>query len=298
MTHGTRRPGILGRSHRRPQFERLVDGGSVPEGRGCGGGCRGRHQAAPPGGVFWLQDLGILGGYSAEPRALHSAAGNAWKECTVWKRRAARAWGSWGLASRSGRHFVSACPAEIIDEYIKENGFGLDGAPPGAGEGLPRLVSRGAATLSTVTLGPAAAGPATPPPWGCALGHLGPPGPGPRPHLVITEQPKQRGMRFRYECEGRSAGSILGESSTEASKTLPAVEVGAGSRGVLTAVAVTAAGDGGSPSPRCEKARRAGPSSRRLGELVHVIIAREGGRLGCVSLWHHHSQNVRSRTIW
>lgn len=47
------------------------------------------------------------------------------------------------------------------------------------------------------------------------------------PKLVITEQPKQRGMRFRYECEGRSAGSILGESSTDASKTLPAIEVSA-----------------------------------------------------------------------
>ncbi|XP_039722115.1 transcription factor RelB isoform X1 [Pteropus medius] len=115
---------------------------------------------------------------------------------------------------------------EIIDEYIKENGFGLEGAPQGSVEGLPRLVSRGAASLSTVTLGPAAP-PATPPPWGCPLGRLGPPapGPGPRPHLVITEQPKQRGMRFRYECEGRSAGSILGESSTEASKTLPAIEL-------------------------------------------------------------------------
>uniref|UniRef100_A0A8B9PDP6 CLK4 associating serine/arginine rich protein n=1 Tax=Apteryx owenii TaxID=8824 RepID=A0A8B9PDP6_APTOW len=32
-------------------------------------------------------------------------------------------------------------------------------------------------------------------------------------------------MRFRYECEGRSAGSILGESSTDASKTLPAIEL-------------------------------------------------------------------------
>ncbi|XP_073913698.1 transcription factor RelB isoform X1 [Castor canadensis] len=116
---------------------------------------------------------------------------------------------------------------EIIDEYIKENGFGLDGAQLGQGE-VPRLVSRGAATLSTVTLGPAAPPPpATPPPWSCPLGRLGPPapGPGPRPHLVITEQPKQRGMRFRYECEGRSAGSILGESSTEASKTLPAIEL-------------------------------------------------------------------------
>ncbi|XP_007458610.1 PREDICTED: transcription factor RelB [Lipotes vexillifer] len=117
---------------------------------------------------------------------------------------------------------------EIIDEYIKENGFGLEGAQPGPGEGLPRLVSRGAASLSTVTLGAAAPPPpATPPPWGCPLGRLVPPapGPGPRPHLVITEQPKQRGMRFRYECEGRSAGSILGESSTEASKTLPAIEL-------------------------------------------------------------------------
>ncbi|NXQ84539.1 RELB factor, partial [Nyctibius grandis] len=45
------------------------------------------------------------------------------------------------------------------------------------------------------------------------------------PKLVITEQPKQRGMRFRYECEGRSAGSILGESSTDAGKTLPAIEL-------------------------------------------------------------------------
>ncbi|XP_064262658.1 LOW QUALITY PROTEIN: transcription factor RelB [Passer domesticus] len=46
-----------------------------------------------------------------------------------------------------------------------------------------------------------------------------------KPRLVITEQPKQRGMRFRYECEGRSAGSILGESSTEANRTLPSIEL-------------------------------------------------------------------------
>lgn len=142
----------------------------------------------------------------------------------------AQVWGSSSLLFYNWPHlqfFAFPIPlAEIIDEYIKENGFGLEGAPPGPGEGLPRLVSRGAASLSTVTLGPVAS-PATPPPWGCPLGRLGPPAPGsgPRPHLVITEQPKQRGMRFRYECEGRSAGSILGESSTEASKTLPAIEV-------------------------------------------------------------------------
>ncbi|XP_066560180.1 transcription factor RelB [Amia ocellicauda] len=46
-----------------------------------------------------------------------------------------------------------------------------------------------------------------------------------QPKLVITEQPKQRGMRFRYECEGRSAGSILGASTNEQNKTLPTIEI-------------------------------------------------------------------------
>uniref|UniRef100_A0A8C4R0H3 V-rel avian reticuloendotheliosis viral oncogene homolog n=1 Tax=Eptatretus burgeri TaxID=7764 RepID=A0A8C4R0H3_EPTBU len=43
------------------------------------------------------------------------------------------------------------------------------------------------------------------------------------PRLEILEQPRQRGQRFRYECEGRSAGSILGENSTEQHKTYTAV---------------------------------------------------------------------------
>ncbi|KAK3560674.1 hypothetical protein QTP86_014524 [Hemibagrus guttatus] len=46
-----------------------------------------------------------------------------------------------------------------------------------------------------------------------------------KPELVVLEQPKERGMRFRYECEGRSAGSILGASSTDVKKTLPAIEL-------------------------------------------------------------------------
>ncbi|XP_040179504.1 transcription factor RelB [Rana temporaria] len=45
------------------------------------------------------------------------------------------------------------------------------------------------------------------------------------PTLIIKEQPKQRGMRFRYRCEGRSAGSILGESSNDQTKTLPAIQL-------------------------------------------------------------------------
>ncbi|CAF88537.1 unnamed protein product, partial [Tetraodon nigroviridis] len=45
------------------------------------------------------------------------------------------------------------------------------------------------------------------------------------PFLEIIEQPKQRGMRFRYKCEGRSAGSIPGEKSNDTTKTHPAVKV-------------------------------------------------------------------------
>ncbi|XP_067363076.1 transcription factor RelB isoform X2 [Channa argus] len=46
-----------------------------------------------------------------------------------------------------------------------------------------------------------------------------------KPNLVVVEEPKDRGMRFRYECEGRSAGSILGVSSTETNKTQPTIEI-------------------------------------------------------------------------
>ncbi|KAM4742603.1 transcription factor RelB isoform 2-T2 [Anableps anableps] len=46
-----------------------------------------------------------------------------------------------------------------------------------------------------------------------------------KPKLVVVEEPKDRGMRFRYECEGRSAGSILGESSTDNNKTQPTIEI-------------------------------------------------------------------------
>ncbi|XP_059728274.1 transcription factor p65 [Haemorhous mexicanus] len=48
---------------------------------------------------------------------------------------------------------------------------------------------------------------------------------GAAPFVEILEQPKQRGMRFRYKCEGRSAGSIPGEHSTESTKTHPTIRV-------------------------------------------------------------------------
>uniref|UniRef100_A0A8B9FL54 REL proto-oncogene, NF-kB subunit n=1 Tax=Amazona collaria TaxID=241587 RepID=A0A8B9FL54_9PSIT len=48
---------------------------------------------------------------------------------------------------------------------------------------------------------------------------------GPEPYIEIFEQPRQRGMRFRYKCEGRSAGSIPGEHSTENNKTFPSIQI-------------------------------------------------------------------------
>lgn len=45
------------------------------------------------------------------------------------------------------------------------------------------------------------------------------------PFLVIVEQPKPRGLRFRYECEGRSAGAIPGENSTPENRIYPTVKI-------------------------------------------------------------------------
>jgi len=45
------------------------------------------------------------------------------------------------------------------------------------------------------------------------------------PYIEITEQPKTKGFRFRYECEGRSAGSIPGERSTADNRSFPSIKI-------------------------------------------------------------------------
>ncbi|XP_064601471.1 putative transcription factor p65 homolog [Liolophura sinensis] len=45
------------------------------------------------------------------------------------------------------------------------------------------------------------------------------------PYVEIIEQPRTKGLRFRYECEGRSAGSIPGENSTPEKKTYPTIKI-------------------------------------------------------------------------
>uniref|UniRef100_A0A8D8R1L7 Embryonic polarity protein dorsal n=2 Tax=Cacopsylla melanoneura TaxID=428564 RepID=A0A8D8R1L7_9HEMI len=46
----------------------------------------------------------------------------------------------------------------------------------------------------------------------------------PEPFVEILEQPKLK-VRFRYECEGRSAGSIMGKESTNEAKTYPTIRI-------------------------------------------------------------------------
>lgn len=47
----------------------------------------------------------------------------------------------------------------------------------------------------------------------------------PNAYLEILVQPQAKGLRFRYECEGRSAGSIPGVGSTAENKTFPTIKV-------------------------------------------------------------------------
>jgi hypothetical protein len=44
-------------------------------------------------------------------------------------------------------------------------------------------------------------------------------------YVTVTEQPAGKGLRFRYECEGRSAGSIPGAGSTLETRTFPTIQV-------------------------------------------------------------------------
>uniref|UniRef100_A0A3P9PAQ9 Nuclear factor of kappa light polypeptide gene enhancer in B-cells 2 (p49/p100) n=1 Tax=Poecilia reticulata TaxID=8081 RepID=A0A3P9PAQ9_POERE len=45
------------------------------------------------------------------------------------------------------------------------------------------------------------------------------------PYVQIIEEPKQRGFRFRYECEGPSHGGLPGASSEKNRRTYPTVKI-------------------------------------------------------------------------
>ncbi|KAK7004971.1 nuclear factor NF-kappa-B p100 subunit [Biomphalaria glabrata] len=46
-----------------------------------------------------------------------------------------------------------------------------------------------------------------------------------KPYVVITEQPQQRGFRFRYECEGPSHGGLQGTKSERSRKSYPSIKI-------------------------------------------------------------------------
>ncbi|XP_030564899.1 embryonic polarity protein dorsal isoform X2 [Drosophila novamexicana] len=46
-----------------------------------------------------------------------------------------------------------------------------------------------------------------------------------RPYIRIVEEPTNKIIRFRYKCEGRTAGSIAGMNSTPEAKTFPTIEI-------------------------------------------------------------------------
>ncbi|XP_060875726.1 embryonic polarity protein dorsal-like isoform X2 [Metopolophium dirhodum] len=60
------------------------------------------------------------------------------------------------------------------------------------------------------------------------------------PFIKIVEQPASKALRFRYECEGRSAGSIPGVNSSTENKTYPTIQiVGYKGRAVVVVSCVT-----------------------------------------------------------
>ncbi|XP_029047816.1 embryonic polarity protein dorsal-like isoform X1 [Osmia bicornis bicornis] len=62
----------------------------------------------------------------------------------------------------------------------------------------------------------------------------------PLQYVEIIEQPASKALRFRYECEGRSAGSIPGVNSTPENKTFPSIRiVGYKGRAVVVVSCVT-----------------------------------------------------------
>lgn len=60
-----------------------------------------------------------------------------------------------------------------------------------------------------------------------------------RIRVEIIEEPAPTKLRFRYECEGRLAGSILGVSSTNEVKTHPTIQLVGDSAGLRAKVVVS-----------------------------------------------------------
>lgn len=87
-------------------------------------------------------------------------------------------------------------------------------------------------------------------------------------YVRIVEQPASKALRFRYECEGRSAGSIPGVNSTTENKTFPTIEiVGYKGRAVVVVSCVTKDAENGKYKPH-----------------PHNLVGKEGCKKGVCTL--------------
>lgn len=87
-------------------------------------------------------------------------------------------------------------------------------------------------------------------------------------YVRIVEQPASKALRFRYECEGRSAGSIPGVNSTPENKTFPTIEiVGYKGRAVVVVSCVTKDAENGKYKPH-----------------PHNLVGKEGCKKGVCTL--------------
>merc|ERR1712183_158434 len=57
-----------------------------------------------------------------------------------------------------------------------------------------------------------------------------------KPSVKILEQPKSNTLRFRYQCEGRGAGALQGQHSSQERKTFPKIQIVGTSRPAVVVV--------------------------------------------------------------
>ena len=57
-----------------------------------------------------------------------------------------------------------------------------------------------------------------------------------KPFIRIIEQPKSNSLRFRYQCEGRGAGALQGQHSSQERKTFPKIQIVGTSRPAVVVV--------------------------------------------------------------
>eukprot|EP00092_Neocalanus_flemingeri_P005366 GFUD01005782.1.p1 GENE.GFUD01005782.1~~GFUD01005782.1.p1 ORF type:complete len:601 (-),score=146.44 GFUD01005782.1:180-1982(-) len=79
-----------------------------------------------------------------------------------------------------------------------------------------------------------------------------------KPFVKIVEQPASHRLRFRYQCEGRGAGSLRGETSTVDRKTFPTIQI-IGYKGPATVVVSCVTPD--SDQPRAHPHKLVSPAS-------------------------------------